>query len=181
MKQLRNLALTGAILAALTTVAVAAPAEEGRSKDVLSTPVYNEATKSYFAIMRVPRGMTTWPKARSMVQTLSFHGVRGRMATIDSRETMKFLHDNMEIRYAAWIGARLVCNGRKVLWEDGRIQKSSDFSYWHPRWKRTYIGCPNVKFMPVYMLNQKAGSYWQASGPHKGFKQAVVEFRTGKP
>lgn len=180
MKQVRILAATGAVLAALSSF-VTGPAQAGRSDQTLSTPVYNEESKSYFAVMRVPKGMTTWPRARAAVRSLTFHGVRGEMATVNSRDIMKFLHDNMKIRYAAWIGARLVCKGRRLLWEDGRIQDQGDFSYWHPRWKRTYIGCPNVAFMPVYMLSSDAGSYWQASGPHKGFGQAVVEFRTGKP
>jgi hypothetical protein len=180
MTKFRCIAITGAVLAALSSMTTG-DAVAGRFDKSMETPIYNEATKSYFAIARVPKGMTTWPKARSIVQSMSYQGVRGRMATVNSRETMMFLRENFNLKYSAWIGARLVCNGRRILWEDGSIQQKRDFSHWHPRWQRTYVGCPNVAFMPLYITSNKTGSFWQASGPHKGFKRALVEFRTGKP
>lgn len=146
----------------------------------MSPPIYNEATKSYIAHAIVPTGHSTWLAARRYARSLSFGGVRGRLAIVDSGDRMKFIHDNFDVDHATWVGARFFCKGRKLLWENGKIQKRGDYTRWHRKWNRTQIKCPTVAFMPLYLTPEKEGFYWQASGPAKGFKPILVEFPTGK-
>ncbi len=143
-------------------------------------PVYNEATKSYFMLGRVPEGHTKWRKARIIAESLSFHGVRGRLASVNSAATMKFIRDNFEINDAVWIGGRIICKGSKLLWENGKIQQEGDYSRWHRQWHRKRIKCPLVEYMPLYITAEREGFYWRASGPEERFNPILVEFRTGK-
>jgi hypothetical protein len=150
------------------------------AKTGTAPPVYNEATKSYFMLGRAPEGHTKWRQARIIAQSMSFRGVRGRLATVNSAATMKFIRDNFEINNSVWIGGRIICKGGKLLWENGDIQKRGDYARWHRQWNRTKIKCPLVEYMPLYITAEQEGFFWRASGPEKGFNPILVEFRTGK-
>ncbi len=176
MTRLRRIAYSGALLVAVS-LAASGPA---MAKTGTAPPVYNEASKSYFMLGRVPSGQTKWRRARIMARSMSFHGVQGRLATVDSAATMKFIRDNFEINDSVWIGGRYVCKGSKLLWENGKIQKKGDYTRWHRHWNRTWIKCPLVEYMPLYITAEREGFYWRASGPEKGFNPILVEFRTGK-
>ncbi len=170
----------GILSALLVAVSLAASAP-AMAKTGTAPPVYNEATKSYFSLGRVPSGQTKWRRARIMARSMSFHGVQGRLATVDSAATMKFIRDNFEINNSVWIGGRIICKGSKLLWESGKIQKKGDYSRWHRQWyRRGDIKCPRVDYMPLYITAEREGFYWRASGPEKGFNPILVEFRTGK-
>jgi hypothetical protein len=176
MMGIRKVLVSSALLIAVS-LAAAAPAS---AKTGTSAPIYNEATKSYFMLGRVPEGQTKWRKARAIARTMTFRGVRGRLATVNSAETMRFIRDNFEINNSVWIGGRVICRGSKLLWENGEIQKRSDYSRWHRQWNRTNIKCPLVDYMPMYITAESQGFYWRASGPEKGFNPILVEFPTGR-
>ncbi len=177
MTRLRRIAYSGALLVAVS-LAASGPA---MAKTGTAPPVYNEASKSYFMLGRVPSGQTKWRRARIMARSMSFHGVQGRLATVDSAATMKFIRDNFEINDSVWIGGRVICKGSKLLWESGKIQKKGDYTRWHRQWyRRGDIKCPRVDYMPLYITAEREGFYWRASGPEKGFNPILVEFRTGK-
>ncbi len=176
MMGLRRIALSSALLVAVS-LAASGPAT---AKTGTAPPVYNEATKSYFMLGRLPEGSTKWRKARIMARSMSFRGVQGRLASVNSAATMKFIRDNFEIKNSVWIGGRVICKGSKLLWENGKIQKKGDYSRWHRQWHRTMIKCPKVDYMPLYITAEQEGFYWRASGPEKGFNPILVEFRTGR-
>ena len=176
MMGLRRIALSSALLVAVS-LAISAPAT---AKTGTAPPVYNEAAKSYFMLGRVPEGQTRWRKARAIARTMTFHGVQGRLATVNSAATMKFIRNNFVINNSVWIGGRIFCRGTKLLWENGEIQKKGDYSRWHRQWHRTNIKCPLVEYMPLYITAEQEGFYWRASGPEKGFNPILVEFRTGR-
>ena len=176
MMGIRRIAVSSALLVAISLPAFG-PA---MAKTGTAPPVYNEATKSYFMLGRVPEGQTKWRKARAIARSMTFRGARGRLASVNSAATMKFIRDNFEINNSVWIGGRVVCKGGKLLWENGKIQKRGDYSRWHRQWNRTRIKCPNVEYMPLYITAEQKGFYWRASGPEKGFNPILVEFRTGK-
>jgi len=176
MMGIREIVISSALVVAISMAAtVPATAKTGTAP-----PVYNEATKSYFMLGRVPEGQTKWRKARAFARAMTFHGVRGRLATVNSAATMKFIRDNFVINNSVWIGGRVVCKGGKLLWENGDIQKRGDFSRWHRQWNRTNIKCPLVEYMPLYITAEQKGFFWRASGPEKGFNPILVEFRTGQ-
>ena len=133
--------------------------------------------------MRVPHNNPSWRKARGFARSLNFGGVRGRMANVDSADRMKFIHDNFEINHAAWVGGRFICRGRKLLWENGKIQKTGDYTRSHSKWYLTQkIRCSTQRlpYMPLLVTAEKNGFYWRASGPNKVFDFVLVEFPTGK-
>jgi hypothetical protein len=179
MTGLRRIAISSALLVAVS-FAAGGPAV---AKTGTAPPVYNEATKSYF-MLTYTRGMdgkSSWRKARAFVRSLTFHGVRGTLATADSARRMMFIRDNFEIKHSTWIGGRVICKGSKLLWENGNIQKKGGYSRWHRQWNRTWIKCPLVQYMPLFLTPENQGFYWRASGPRKSFNPVMVEFRTGKP
>ncbi len=177
MTAIGRIGILSALLAAVSLAAL----WPAMAKTGTAPPVYNEATKSYFSLGRVPSGQTKWRRARIMARSMSFHGVQGRLATVDSAATMKFIRDNFEINNSVWIGGRIICKGSKLLWESGKIQKKGDYSRWHRQWyRRGDIKCPRVDYMPLYLTAENKGFYWRASGPEKGFNPILVEFRTGK-
>lgn len=175
---LRRLVCSAALLAALSLAATGS----ATAKRADSPAIYNPVTKSYFMLTRLPKGSTRWTKARIMARSMSFRGVRGRLASVDSAATMSFVRDNFEIKSSTWVGGRVICKGAKLLWENGNIHKKGDYSRWHRQWHRTWIKCGGkLKYMPVNLTAEKKGFYWRASGPNKGYNPVLVEFRTGKP
>jgi hypothetical protein len=181
MKGLRGIIYSAAVVA-VVSVAATGSALADRRATYDSAPIYNEATKSYFVLTRLPNHNTRWAKARVKANLMKFRGVRGRLASIDSAETMKFIRDNFQIKGSTWVGARYLCNGSKLLWENGKIQQQTDYARWHRQWHRSWIKCGSgVEFMPLYLTSEKKGLYWRASGPNKGYFPMLVEFPTGRP
>ncbi len=163
-------------MAALSAVGARA-AENGAAAE----PVYNGATKSYFQLVTVPARRTVrWNSARAQARGMVFNGVRGRLAVVDSAEIMEFVRDNFEVAEPTWVGARLLCKPRKLLWENAKIQQRSDYARWHERWASSARQCPAVRYMPLFLTAEREGFYWRASEPRQGLKYALVEFATGK-
>ena len=190
--------LTGAMIVAATATAwsKSAPSTAKSTSAAKATvvakatpgPIYNEATKSYFEFREYggqARNGWSWETTAGAASQHFFKGTAGRLAVIDSPETMAFIQKNFHFREATWIGLRLFCSNRKLLWVNGKTHERTEYSPWHPKWHRTHIQCGESKggitFMPVYLKATPSGYRWQASGQHKNLKHYLVEYPTGHP
>ncbi len=180
------IACLAAVLSAATPAQVRAQQVEGADKQ--PQPVYNPATKSYFQRRTDMPDLEGhgWLKAKKKAASLTYKGVRGRLAVVRDLETHSFLRANFNFDGVTWIGLRFLCSVRKLVWIDGSEHKRSEFKAWARQWFRNAkVRCRtknNLGFMPVYYLPDTEGFKWQASSPVKGgFNAYVVEFPTGKP
>lgn len=156
-----------------------------------NVPVYNPGSKSYFQLFGDNENPGNWEAARTRAAMKTFKGVRGRLATIDSAETHKFVvrtFDLNERKNTVWIGLRYWCNSHLLQWEVGRAFSPSDpahFGIWHTQWSRSdESACGLSKstklgFAPVYYRTIGNVTRWQAVGAAKYFSYYLVEFPTG--
>lgn len=174
--------IVGACIVAASAAAWAGSAQF--TAKAVPGPIYNETSKSYFEL-RFDGGIVdgTWDNVVDFATRRSYRGARGRLAIIDDRETMEFIQKTFKLHQAAWIGLRLFCMNRKLVWVNGDTHERYMYSAWHNKWHRTYVRCgnQNIDFMPVYLLPTPGGYRRQAAGPAKGFKAYLVEYPTGKP
>jgi hypothetical protein len=178
----------GCLTAAVIAVASAAAWSESAqfTAKANSGPVYNDATKSYFELRNYsgrPRNGWSWRTTTRAAGRHMYKGARGRLAVVDSPETMAFIERHIRLPRETWIGLRLFCHNRQLVWVNGETQGRARFTAWHPSWHRTKIRCGNnnLTYMPIYMVPTSGGYRWQASGPAKNLKQYLVEYPTGRP
>jgi hypothetical protein len=155
----------------------------------MTGPVYNPATRSYFALVDTyPEGFV-WERARRLATTHVFKGVHGRLAIVPDRQTDAFLVKTFSshLEHPAVIGLRYWCRNRKLQWIDGRTQPNRNFGIWHVPWNRTpQDSCgmlPNDSYMGVHYEAPRSSMTGimslRAVGPAKGFNALIVEFPTG--
>lgn len=152
-------------------------------------PIYNPASKSYFQLVNGTGRHGNWPEARRQALTLSFRGVRGRLAVVDSAKTHEFVMRNFNVSKEMWVGLRFWCQFRMLEWSGQRPYVPTDpghFHVWHPQWSRGNLDCPpgskgpdaymGVYYRPVGTQSAR----WQAARIGKGFNLLLVEFPTGE-
>jgi hypothetical protein len=174
------IALSACLLATTTT---------GWAKPVsLSEPVYNPATKSYFALVWDDENAAnpedqglTWGEAYQRAKQRLFKGAQGRLAIINSLETHEFLINHFRPQAEAWIGVRYFCKARILERSDGVQMTRQTFQAWAPNWRAGYA-CANdqQEYMPVY-LSVASGFRWLGQGIAKRYHEYLVEFPTGTP
>lgn len=148
-----------------------------------NSPVYNPNTKSYFELKFGP--VLYWQEAYTKASSLSYKGVRGRLAVVASQETHSFLRRSFKLEAETWIGLQYWCSFRKLLWVTGEVHDRGVFSPWAADWNRPGIapcegaGTRASGFMPIYYQPHSRGFRWQAVGSAKGFERFLVEYPTG--
>lgn len=158
-------------------------AYEGQLYDTI---VYDPHSKSYFELVKRQAGFSdAWQFAR----TRSFKGVRGHLATIRSRETWEFLLQTLRPRgNETWIGLRMACRGRTLIWVDGKkLDRRKDYANWGSAWhyKREYRPCKGRDAYGGVVLNtlQRAGYSgkaikWFVIEPGHGVMDMLIEYPT---
>lgn len=151
-------------------------------------PIYSPATKSYFQMVQSTGRHGNWPEALDQVRGLTYNGVRGRLAVINSPEAHEFIMRNFDVSHPTWIGLRYWCEFRMLEWVGLRPFSPTDpdqFQAWHPQWARNHAFCPpNASgpgaFMVVYYQPLgETSALWQAVRRGKGFGRILVEYPTG--
>lgn len=147
----------------------------------LDQPIYNPATKSYFALVEKPSYLKymQWGVARDEASKKRYQGVRGRLAVINSQETHDFLRHHFRLSSETWIGLTYWCKFRKLQWVNGELHPRNEFEVWERPWYRNqHITCGNQRmaYMGVYYLPEFV---WQASGIAKSFNYYFIEYPTG--
>lgn len=159
--------------------------------------VYNPDTKSYFELKERAGGFP-FQVANAFAKSQIFRGVRGRLAVIDSMKTQNFI--NRVIRPPAkkwgetWIGLRLTCRPRKLVWVTGKvINKEKEFTNWGRRWhyRKSYLPCQsraatggdryNHIFAGIALHAHQGVMRWWAIAPGHYVRRALIEYPTGKP
>ena len=161
------------------TAGTVAPAGEQLARKV----VYNEATKSYFELRTLSANVATppWPNIRARARSHRFKNVAGRLAMVRNRQIATFLRENFELIHPTWIGGRYLCAARKLIWEDGTIQKRRDGWLWLRKWYHGKAPCQSGQYMPVLLRQFRKKIFWQAVGANVGVRSYLVEYRTSAP
>lgn len=159
--------------------------------ETMAGPFYNEATKSYFALLDTYPESMNWEESRVLAARRSFKNVRGRLAIIPDINTDRWLVNTFRkhMKRPAFIGLRYWCRQGKLQWVDGSIAANNGFARWHNPWYRsTRDSCPVLAefggnaFMAVHYDVPDSGDIaLRAAGPMKKFEAYLVEFPTGAP
>lgn len=176
-----------AILAAVFILSVSAPtgAVGQRAKNsgtVPQGPIFNPKTNSYFELRTdyYPGASMVWANAHKKARTLAYKGNKGRLAVVKDMETLNFIRENFEPKGAAWIGLRLYCKFRKLLWVTGEIQPLKSRGMWANPWQNhSRITCRtvNLTYMPVHLTAKKHGPIlFRAAGSSKARDAYFVEY-----
>jgi hypothetical protein len=177
-----KLAATAIVIALVAGLAAPAKAQFINST-VVDGPYYNPQTKSYFELRRIPGGNSRWRNAKKAAEQRTYKGVEGRLAIVDDVETPEFLL-RLPLKRETWIGLRLDCSHRELIWVDGSKLAADGFSAWNPvQWYRnSRIRCENtdINYMGVYYRSREQFQ-WQAAGELKAFDTFLVEYPTGHP
>lgn len=153
----------------------------------IGQPIYDPVAKRYFELMRAdPRPFhDVWDLVAEQARSLSFEGVQGRLAIVDSPEIHEFLLNTFHPGHYqyVWIGLRYLCRAKELVWSDGRPWKPGSFQIWDAKWNQDVYTCgdkndPNDWAPIAYSPEMKS---WIAKGRHKGYDWYFVEFPTGKP
>lgn len=163
---------------------------------LLNRPVYDGATKSYFALIdgrqhrsRYHSGFV-WDEARNDAATREYGGVRGRMATISSIETHLFLLNTFHPTAPTWIGIRYDCAARRLIDSSDHVVPKDAFAAWDKNWKQDQFVCTINRYMhtfdvpayaPIAYSAPADGFRWIAKGPQKVYDYYFIEFPTGHP
>lgn len=146
-------------------------------------PYYNPHSKSYFELRRFRGGQSPWANAKKAADQLTYKDAQGRLAIVDDIETHEFLL-RFHLKTDTWIGLRLDCSSRELIWVDGSKLAADGFNAWNPiQWYRNpNIRCKNtgMRFMGVYYRSRQ-DFHWQAAGQNKVFHTFLVEYPTGQP
>jgi len=158
-----------------------------------NTPVYDPVAKRYFAIVDghnpqdIYRGIN-WIHAYAQAQTREFHGVRGRLAIVDSLEVHEFLMRTFRPKSETWVGLRYMCLAHKLETSAGRALAKNSFQAWDPNWNQDSYHCnqpeeakPQDKFEPVAYTPVDKGFRWIVKGWGKEYFAYFIEFPTGQP
>jgi hypothetical protein len=181
-----RLLILAVVLAAIGRVAYAQSWPDAAPGQVIGIPVYDPATKRYFALMHISSepwsGM--WDKVAEAARRQSYNGVHGRLAIVDNIGVHEFLlrtfHPS-QYQYI-WIGLRYLCRAKKLEWSDGRIFQPGEFQAWDRKWKQDIYVCSDRNnandWAPIAYSPQFR---WIAKGSHKGYDWYFIEFPTGHP
>ena len=155
---------------------------------LVNKPIYDPASKSYFELLEI-KGGVPYGRAVRIARSKIFNGIRGRLATIRSKETQHRLDSTLRPDGEAWIGLWMFCSGRVLLWSDGKnFRKGKDFVNWGPVWHYTksYIPCKSgdkyagVTLAPVDKAGYVGkGLRWFAIAPSHAVAYLIIEYPTG--
>lgn len=176
------------VLGATLVAALCAPVGAARAQVNMETPVYNEETKSYFALVAVgqPKDIASpthnWSMMNRVAMSLSYKGVGGRMAKVPSKSVNDFLARHFSPQIRAWIGLRYFCNYNISLWNDGTTLRKEDYQNWSPRWNATAgVNCAGRDgYFPVFYYGKDQGFQWAVQGLKKHYNEMFVEFVTNE-
>jgi len=154
------------------------------------TPVYNEASKRYFALVwarnanDIYRG-ATWATANADARAHAYKGIHGRLAIVDALEIHQFLQHTFHPPCEAWIGLRYWCTPRTLEWSNGQAWKSGSFQAWDRNWRQDPFACRSGEkgndFMPVAYSSAPNGFRWIGKGKGKEYFAYFIEYPTGQP
>lgn len=182
------------MLAVLTALALLVVTGQARAQqaELVFGPFFDPVSKSYFELRDFSYIKGTgkyWENINTHAKRLTYKGVRARLAIVRTAETHRFVEQNILSKVkgegdggAIWIGLRVYCRGMKLFWVDGHVRRRGEFVTWQRKWSRYgQERCAGGEtFMPVY-YTRKAGRWaWQAVGPAKNFRHALVEYPTGE-
>lgn len=164
-----------------------------QAQPVYGKPMYDPASKSYFELVKVTRGMSPgsdspalpYDKAVQAASGRAFQGTPGRLAVVRSQDTHMFLMQNLRPNEDTWIGLRYLCKSRELKWVTGESLQKGQFQAWHEKWDQSGIaGCVKgggeTDWMPVAYTPAGTGFRWIAKGGKKIYVAFLVEYPTGK-
>ena len=142
---------------------------------VTAGPYYNASTKSYFELFSFPE--LSWKEAEHQAKNHIFKNTTGRLATIDSYKTHKFLVENFTFSQDTWVGLQFFCESSEAKWLDGTTPNSNHFSNWEPSVGSTDNFCLVEEYLPTFIKNNSF--IWEISSPRKVSNFYLIEYRTG--
>ena len=155
---------------------------------LFNTPIYDPATRSYFELIET-RGGASYGRALRAARKRTYKGVRGRLAVIRSQTTQQLINRVFRPDGEAWIGLRLFCSRRVLLWSDGqRLDKREDYVNWGPQWHyaSTYMPCKGrdkyagVTLSPIRQAGYAGtGLRWFAIAPRHAVSYSIIKYPTG--
>jgi len=163
--------------------------------ELLNTPVYNPATKSYFEMVDGAHGLTTgynafegptWRQANEEAQARVYKNARGRLAIIRDSATHQFLASTFRPEREVWIGLRYWCQLHEAQWTDGKKLTAQDFQIWDKVWRadpyacNTGTGDPSSEYAGI-AYKRLPDFRWIGAGTAKRFYIFFVEYPTGGP
>jgi len=163
---------------------------------VYNKPFYNPETKSYFENYSATNGKYdiehryNWEAAQRVAETRTYHGVRGRLAVIKTKETNDFIVKNLKPEDGTWFGLQYFCDLHALRWVTGEFWPLKAYQNWFRPWNvegtnprnQERAGCLSDKrWMGVHYWGKNAGYKWNANGTAKEFWLMIVEYPTGKP
>lgn len=168
----------------LTSFSVAEVGRKSPNSDgtVSAGPYYNPASKSYFELIKMqamPGMRTDWNTAKDLAEKNFYKETQGRLAIIKDITTHQFILQSFSAQNY-WIGLQYFCNSETLTWIDGTDATNSNFSAWASQWSNTKIRCGDKDYMPVHYTTATPTKAlrWRASGPHKGYREYLVEYPT---
>jgi Lectin C-type domain len=160
--------------------------------DLFDVKVYDSESKSYFE-MKKGNIVGSYLQALTYAKSQSYRGVRGRLAVIRSKQTQEFINRTFRPFTETWIGLRLQCRSRKLVWVTGKIiARNKDYTNWGQRWHYpdSYLPCKskgsggdrfNNIFAGIGLVPFRGVIRWWAMAPGHAVRRAIVEYPTGKP
>ena len=170
-----------------------------RAAELLNTPVYDPASKSYFEMVNGRNGLVVgygshegpkWSEAYSLAEERVYKGVRGRLAVVKSNATHEFLMRTFQPETNVWIGLRYWCLSEKLQDVTGAYLDKSTFMPWAQNWRPDPFTCeldpythrPRAdNYMPIAYNGIGSGFRWFGETPSKRFYYFFVEYPTGSP
>ena len=170
------------------------------AKELLNTPVYDPASKSYFELVDGSHGMVqgtgvdhegpNWREALAFAKTRAYKGVAGRLALVKTLATHEFVMRTFQPETPIWIGVRYWCATQQLQDSTGATLDRTSFAPWAPNWKADVYACEVDKtthrpaagdYMPVAYDSMANGFRWVGYGHAKRFYHFLVEYPTGAP
>ena len=170
-----------------------------QAAELLNTPVYDPASKSYFEMVDGSHGLVkgpvahegpNWLEAYELARQRVYKGVNGRLAIVSDIDTHEFLAKTFQPNTFVWIGLRYLCAKRLLQESTGKLIGRLSFAPWAANWRGGNWICeidPATKrpaasdFMPVAYSPISQGFRWTGIGRHKRYYYFFVEYPTGKP
>ncbi len=162
--------------------------------DLFNTKVYDPHSKSYFE-MKSGLMVGRYQDAHTYAKSQSYKGTAGRLAIIKSKETQLFINRIFRPSTETWIGLRLTCRPRSLVWNTGEvINRETDYTNWGLQWHYPdkFIPCSggrgasggnayNGLFAGIALIPYRGVIRWWAVAPGHGMNRALIEYPAGKP
>ncbi|HUN49734.1 MAG TPA: hypothetical protein VMU42_01395, partial [Candidatus Sulfotelmatobacter sp.] len=107
--------------------------------ELLDTPVYDSASKSYFEMVDGSHGMVkgtgvdsegpNWGEAEKFAASRVFKGVHGRLAVVKDLEIHEFLMRTFQPKTFVWFGLRYLCS-KQLQDSTGALLNKNSFMAW---------------------------------------------------